>query len=48
MRVYNMQGTPTTLLVDASGRMRKHHFGMEDDARLIADIGQLIAERARR
>lgn len=48
MRAYNMQGTPTTLLVDASGRLRKHHFGMEDDARLIAGIGQLIAERARR
>ena len=35
MRAYKMQGTPTTLLVDASGRLRKHHFGMEDDARLI-------------
>ena len=42
----SMQGTPTTLLIDAQGRLRKNHFGVESDQRLIADIETLIAERA--
>lgn len=46
MRAYGTQGTPTTLLIDAAGRLRKHHFGIEPDQQLIADIDQLIAEQA--
>ena len=46
MRTYRMQGTPTTLLIDANGRLRKNHFGVESDQRLIADIETLIAECA--
>lgn len=44
MGAYNMQGTPTTLLIDAAGRLRKQHFGLESDQSLIADIEQLISE----
>ena len=44
MRAYNTQGTPTTLLIDGAGRLRKHHFGLESDQQLIADVDHLIAE----
>ena len=44
MRAYNTQGTPTTLLIDGAGRLRRHHFGLESDQELIADIDRLIAE----
>lgn len=44
MRAYGTQGTPTTLLIDAVGRLRKNHFGVESDQRLIADVDRLIAE----
>lgn len=46
MRAYNTHGTPTTLLIDGAGRLRKHHFGLESDQQLIADIDHLIAELA--
>ncbi len=44
MRAYDMQGTPTTLLIDGTGRLRKHHFGVEPDQLIEADIDRLIAE----
>ena len=31
MALYGMKGTPTLLLVDKRGRLRKHKFGWEDD-----------------
>ena len=43
MRAYNMQGTPTTLLFDGEGRLRKNHLGVESDQTLIADIDLLVA-----
>ena len=43
MRAYNMRGTPTTLLIDSAGRLRKNHFGIESDKILIADIDRLVA-----
>ena len=46
MRDYHTQGTPTTLLIDGAGRLRKHHFGLESDQQLIAAIDYLIAELA--
>jgi len=46
MRAYATKGTPTSLLIDAAGRLRKHHFGVEPDQQIIADIDQLIAEQA--
>ena len=45
MHAYNMQGTPTNLLIDAAGNLRKHHFGIEPDQRLVADVDRLINER---
>ncbi|TAN07288.1 MAG: redoxin domain-containing protein [Rhodanobacteraceae bacterium] len=44
MRAYQMQGTPTTVLIDAEGRLRRQVFGTIDDLQLGADIGRLLAE----
>lgn len=45
MRVYEMRGTPTTLLIDRKGHLRVHAFGHLPDLRLGAEIAALIAER---
>jgi peroxiredoxin len=42
MSAYKTQGTPTTLLIDGAGRLRKAHFGVEPDQRVVADIDALI------
>lgn len=47
MRAYAMQGTPTTLLIDAHGRLRRQVFGIHDDLLLGADIGTLLTEVGR-
>lgn len=44
MAAYGMQGTPTLVLIDRTGRLRKHSFGVEDDMRVGADIATLLAE----
>lgn len=44
MTAYNTQGTPTTLLIDGTGRLRKMHFGIESDQQVVSDIDQLILE----
>ncbi|MEM1191753.1 MAG: redoxin domain-containing protein [Pseudomonadota bacterium] len=44
MRAYDMQGTPSTLLFDAAGMLRRHVFGVYDDLALGRDIGQLVKE----
>lgn len=44
MMEYHMQGTPTLLLVDREGRLRKHKFGMEQDLVLGAEIMALMRE----
>lgn len=44
MRAYGMQGTPSTILIDAQGRLRVHAFGAHDDLLLGAQIGTLLAE----
>ncbi|ACI91398.1 thiol-disulfide isomerase and thioredoxins [Afipia carboxidovorans OM5] len=46
MAAYGMQGTPTLILIDRAGRIRKHGFGAEDDLRVGADIALLTAEPA--
>ena len=46
MAAYNLQGTPTTLLIDRAGRLRAHHFGRVADIRLGAEIQSLIGEAA--
>ena len=47
MAAYGMQGTPTLILIDRLGRLRKHAFGAEDDMRIGADIAFLVAEPER-
>ena len=42
MARYGMRGTPTLMLVDRQGRLRKHKFGLEDDLVLGAEIMSLI------
>ena len=46
MRAYGMQGTPSLVLIDRAGRLRRHSFGVEDDLLLGAAIATLIAESA--
>lgn len=43
MRAYAMEGTPTTVLIDAHGYLRRQVFGNYDDLVLGADIGSLLA-----
>lgn len=44
MKAYAMQGTPTTVLIDAEGRVRRHVFGVHDDIVLGAEIQSLLIE----
>ena len=44
MALYGMKGTPTLLLVDQRGRLRKHKFGLEDDLVLGAEIMSIIRD----
>lgn len=46
MRAYAMQGTPTTVLIDARGRLHQQIFGVHDDLLLGAEIGWLRAQAA--
>lgn len=45
MAAYRMQGTPTLLLVDRAGHLRRQFFGHIPDLRLGAEIMRLVAER---
>jgi hypothetical protein len=44
MLAYEMQGTPTTVLIDAQGRRRSQLFGVHDDLLLGAEIAMLLGE----
>ena len=44
MQAYNMQGTPTLILIDKSGRLRLHKFGHISDLILGVSIGTLLSE----
>lgn len=44
MQAYAMRGTPTTLLFDRSGHLRRNVFGHVPDLRLGAEIMALIGE----
>jgi hypothetical protein len=46
MEAYGMQGTPTLLLFDRQGRLRRHYLGAVDDVRLGAEIMALVLEDA--
>jgi hypothetical protein len=41
---YKMRGTPSLVLIDKIGMVRKHTFGAVDDLRLGAEIGALTQE----
>ena len=44
MAAYQMQGTPTLLIFDRAGRLRRHYFGRPDDIMLAAEIMALAIE----
>lgn len=44
MQAYEMQGTPTLLLFDRQGRLRRHYLGQVDDLRLGAELMALAIE----
>lgn len=44
MQAYAMRGTPTVVLIDAEGLVRRHVFGSYTDLQLGHDLGQLIAK----
>ncbi len=46
MQAYGMQGTPTLVLIDRHGDLRRHAFGAEGDLVLGAAIATLVAEGA--
>lgn len=45
MQAYNMQGTPTLILIDKSGKLRLHKFGHISDLILGVSIGTLLSEK---
>jgi len=45
MTAYGMQGTPTTILIDRNGYLRKQKFGRDDDMLLGSEIMALLRER---
>ena len=42
-----MRGTPSLVLIDRHGLVRKHAFGAVDDLRIGAEIGALTQEADR-
>jgi hypothetical protein len=46
MERYKMRGTPSMVLIDKQGLVRKHTFGPVDDLRIGAEIGALTQEGA--
>lgn len=44
MGAYQMQGTPTLILIDKTGRVRLHKFGHVHDLTLGFSIGALLSE----
>jgi AhpC/TSA family len=43
MRRYGFRGTPSLVLIDRQGRVRRHAFGAEDDLAVGAAIAALLA-----
>lgn len=44
MRAYALQGTPSLMLIDRNGFLRRQSFGAEEDATVAAAVATLIAE----
>jgi peroxiredoxin len=45
MQRYQMQGTPTSILIGRDGKIRHQGFGQEDDMAIGKIIGSLLAEK---
>jgi thiol-disulfide isomerase/thioredoxin len=45
MRAYQMQGTPTLMLIDRQGKLRLQHFGRLEDLAVGAEVMRLVMER---
>jgi len=45
MAALGLRGTPSFLLIDKLGRLRRHFFGRMEDLRLGTEIGLLIGEK---
>ncbi|TFH11109.1 MAG: redoxin domain-containing protein [Nitrosomonadales bacterium] len=45
MHAYQMQGTPTLILIDKAGQLRLHKFGHISDLTLGFSIGTLLSEK---
>jgi peroxiredoxin len=46
MQAYELNGTPSLVLIDRAGRVRLSHFGQVDDMQVGAHIATLLAEAA--
>ncbi|MFC7515962.1 redoxin domain-containing protein [Herbaspirillum sp. GCM10030257] len=46
MRLLQLQGTPSLVLLDKTGRIRHQHLGEVEDLRVGAEIGALLMETA--
>ncbi len=44
MELYQMRGTPTTIILDRHGQIRKHKFGREEDMIIGAEVMALLRE----
>ncbi len=44
MQAYELNGTPSLILIDREGHLRLSHFGQIDDMEVGARIGALLAE----
>jgi peroxiredoxin len=44
MELYGMRGTPTILLIDREGNLRRHSFGHADDMQFGAEVMGLVRE----
>jgi hypothetical protein len=42
MFAYEMRGTPTLLIYDRQGRLRRHYFGLPEDLVLGAEIAAML------
>jgi hypothetical protein len=47
MTAYNLRGTPSVMVFDRQGRLRRQYFGLVDDARLGAEIMGFAVEDPR-
>lgn len=44
MEAFELRGTPSMLVIDKAGVLRKHHFGEVNEMRLGAEIATLLGE----